>query len=40
MRRLVLLYDDHDDSQYTDWLAGALALAAAQGYVHADKGRY
>lgn len=40
MRRLVLLYDDHDDSAYTDWLAGALALAAAQGYVHADKGRY
>lgn len=40
MRRLVLLYDDHDDSQYTDWLAGALALAAAQGYAHADKGRY
>lgn len=40
MRRLVLLYDDHDDSQYTDWLAGALALATAQGYVHADKGRY
>lgn len=40
VRRLALLYDDHDDSQYTDWLAGALALAAAQGYVHADKGRY
>ena len=40
MRRLVLLYDDHDDIAYTDWLAGALALAAAQGYVHADKGRY
>lgn len=40
MRRLVLLYDDHDDSKYVDWLAGALALAAAQGYVHADKGRY
>ena len=40
MRRLVLLYDDHDDSAYTDWLAGALALAAAQGYVQADKGRY
>ena len=40
MRRLVLLYDDHDDSQYVDWLAAALALAAAQGYVHADKGRY
>ena len=40
MRRLVLLYDDHDDSAYTDWLAGALALASAQGYVHADKGRY
>ena len=40
MRRLVLLYDDHDDSAYTDWLAGALALAAAQGYVHADKGSY
>lgn len=40
VRRLALLYDDHDDSQYTDWLAGALALATAQGYVHADKGRY
>ena len=40
VRRLALLYDDHDDSQYTDWLAGALALASAQGYVHADKGRY
>ena len=40
VRRLALLYDDHDDSAYTDWLAGALALAAAQGYVHADKGRY
>ena len=40
MRRLVLLYDDHDDSKYVDWLAGALALAAAQGYVQADKGRY
>ena len=40
MRRLVLLYDDHDDSKYVDWLAGALALAAAQGYAHADKGRY
>ena len=40
VRRLALLYDDHDDSQDTDWLAGALALAAAQGYVHADKGRY
>ena len=40
MRRLVLLYDDHDDSKYVDWLAGALTLAAAQGYVHADKGRY
>ena len=40
VRRLALLYDDHDDNQYTDWLAGALALAAAQGYVHADKGRY
>lgn len=40
VRRLALLYDDHDDSGYTDWLAGALALAAAQGYVHADKGRY
>lgn len=40
VRRLALLYDDHDDSKYVDWLAGALALAAAQGYVHADKGRY
>lgn len=40
MRRLVLLYDDHDDTKYVDWLAGALALASAQGYVHADKGRY
>ena len=40
MRRLVLLYDDHDDTKYVDWLADALALAAAQGYVHADKGRY
>lgn len=40
VRRLALLYDDHDDSGYTDWLAGALALASAQGYVHADKGRY
>lgn len=40
MRRLVLLYDDHDDTKYVDWLADALALASAQGYVHADKGRY
>ena len=40
MRRLALLYDDHDDSDYTDWLAASMALAAAQGYVHADKGRY
>ena len=40
VRRLALLYDDHDDTKYVDWLAGALALASAQGYVHADKGRY
>ena len=40
MRRLALLYDDHDDRDYTDWLAASMALAAAQGYVHADKGRY
>ena len=40
VRRLALLYDDHDDTKYVDWLAGALALAAAQGYVHADRGRY
>ena len=40
VRRLALLYDDHDDSKYVDWLADALALASAQGYVHADKGRY
>lgn len=40
MRRLALLYDDHDDSDYTDWLAASMVLAAAQGYVHADKGRY
>lgn len=40
VRRLALLYDDHDDSDYTDWLAASMALAAAQGYVHADKGRY
>ena len=40
VRRLALLYDDHDDTKYVDWLADALALASAQGYVHADKGRY
>ena len=40
VRRLALLYDDHDDTKYVDWLADALALASAQGNVHANKGRY
>lgn len=40
VRRLALLYDDHDATQYEQWLAAALALAEAQGFAHAKQGRF
>lgn len=40
IRRLALLYDDHDAGQYEQWLAAALALAEAQGFTHAKQGRF
>lgn len=40
VRRLSLLYDDHDASQYENWLAAALSVAESQGFTHAKQGRF
>lgn len=40
IRRLALYYDDVENGDYETWLATALATAEAQGFYHAQKGKF